>query len=260
MRATPPERIRFRGHAGDEIQGLRARPSPDAGDAGGERWPAIVLVQEVFGLDAHMHSLVERFASEGFVVLAPGLYSREGTPGPQSTPEDPAPIWKMEHIRVAVSSLPDRRVLGDLEAALAELARDPSVDARCLGAVGICMGGNYAFLLGCTSRKLHAVVDFYGRFIYPELSAEKPVQPLEMALNLSVPLLAMFGEEDPSITKADVDVMRAKLAQFAKDFTIVTFPGAGHGFLNEGRKSYERNAAEKAWKLTIDFLHEHLVA
>jgi carboxymethylenebutenolidase len=167
-------------------------------------------------------------------------------------------MWSMDDVRAAVGALPDRRVLGDLEGALVHLASDPEVDAKRLGAVGFCMGGNYAYLLGCKSTRVRAVVDFYGRFIYKELTANKPIQPLEMALNLSCPLLALFGEEDPSISRADVEKLRTVLTQFAKEFTIVTFPGAGHGFLNDRRKSYDKDAAEKAWKLAVDFLREHL--
>jgi carboxymethylenebutenolidase len=164
----------------------------------------------------------------------------------------------MDDVRAAVSKLPDRRVLGDLEGALVHLANDPEVDAKRLGAIGFCMGGNYAYLLGCKSTRARCVVDFYGRFIYRELTAEKPIQPLEMALNLSCPLLAIFGEEDPSISRDDVEKFRRTLEQFSKEFTIVTFPGAGHGFLNDRRKSYDATVAEKAWKLAIEFLREHL--
>ncbi len=266
------EVIRFAGHGGDEIHGVLARA------ASSERAPAIVLVQEAFGIDAHIAAMVERFAREGFTVLAPDLFAREGralgrvpkiasdgTPSGFGVPasrrgkEDSPDPWNVDEIRGAVASLPDRRVLGDLEGALAHLSRDPAVDSAALAAVGFCMGGNYALLLGCTSRRLSAVVDFYGRFVYRELSAEKPIQPLEMLLNLSVPLLAMFGEDDPSISRDDVDRLRETLERFAKEHTIVTFPGVGHGFMNDRRRSHDAAAAEKAWKLAIDFLREHVV-
>ena len=245
--------IRFSGHGGDEIAAITAHPRSRA-----EKLPGLVLVQEAFGIDAHIRSLVSRFADEGFAVIAPDLYSREGTPGPKPTREDPEPAWSMDDVRAAFASLPDRRVLGDLEGALVHLANDPLVDATRLGAIGFCMGGNYAYLLGCKSTRVRCVVDFYGRFIYKELTANRPVQPLEMALNLACPLLAIFGEGDPSISRDDIAKFRTTLDQFSKEFTIVTFPGAGHGFLNDRRKSYDEGAAAKAWKLAVDFLREHL--
>jgi carboxymethylenebutenolidase len=245
--------IRVRGHGGDKIDAITARPAFD-----GKKLPGLVLVQEAFGIDAHIRSLVTRFADEGFVVVAPDLYSRGGMPGPRPTREDPEPMWSMDDVRAAVGSLPDRRVLGDLEGALVHFSNDPEVDAKRLGAIGFCMGGNYAYLLGCKSTRVNAVVDFYGRFIYKELTAQKPIQPLEMALNLSCPLLAIFGEQDPSISRDDVAKFRSTLEQFSKEFTIVTFPGVGHGFLNDRRKSYDKAAAGRAWRLAVDFLREHL--
>jgi carboxymethylenebutenolidase len=266
------EVVRFAGHGGDEIHGIARRADGEG------HLPALVLVQEAFGIDAHIASMVERFAGDGFTVIAPDLFAREGQEqrreprvAPDGTPsgfgvpasrkgkEDSNEPWNVDEIRGAVASLPDRRVLGDLEGALAHLSRDSRVDASALGAVGFCMGGNYALLLGCTSRRLSAVVDFYGRFVYRELSAQKPTQPLDMLLNLSVPLLAMFGEDDPSIAREDVARLRETLDRFAKEHTLVTFPGVGHGFMNDRRKSYDRAAAEKAWKLAVDFLREHVV-
>jgi len=245
--------IRLRGHNGDEIRAITARPQ-----FAGSRLPGIVLVQEAFGIDAHIRSMVARLADEGFAVVAPDLYSRGDAPRPRATPGESEPTWSMDDVRAAVGALPDRRVLGDLDGALVHLASDAHVDARRLGAIGFCMGGNYAYLLGCKSTRLSCVVDFYGRFIYKELTANKPIQPLEMALNLSCPLLAIFGEQDPSISLADVEKFRTTLEQFSKEFTIVTFPGAGHGFLNDRRKSYDADAAAKAWKLAVEFLREHL--
>ncbi len=266
------EVIRFAGHGGDEIHGIFQRANGDG------RAPALVLVQEAFGIDAHVAAMVQGFAKEGFTVLAPDLFAREGralrrepriaadgtltgwgVPESRKGQEDSSEPWNVEQIRGAVASLPDRRVLGDLEGALVHLSRDAHIDPSALAAVGFCMGGNYALLLGCTSRRLRAVVDFYGRFVYRDLSANKPIQPLEILLNLSVPLLAMFGEDDPSIELTDVERLRVALDRFAKEHTVLTFSGVGHGFMNNRRKSYDRAAAERAWKLAVDFLREHVI-
>ena len=79
-----------------------------------------------------------------------------------------------------------------------------------------------------------------------------------MALNLGCPLLALFGEDDPSIPQEDVEAMRRVLSQFSREFDIVTFPGAGHGFFNDRRPSFRRPAAEAAWQHTLGFLEENL--
>jgi carboxymethylenebutenolidase len=242
--------IEFRGAGGDVVRGFFV--------AAGERAPAIVLVHEVFGIDRHIEDVARRFAREGFAVLAPDLWSREGVPGPKPSEREPAPQWTPEQVRAAVQALSDRRVLGDLEGALAWLAQQPNVDGAKLAAVGFCMGGNHAYQLGCASRRVQCVVDFYGRLVYRELSAAKPIQPIELALNLSVPLLAFFGERDTTIPPEQVERFRRELSQGAKDFEIVTYPQAGHGFFNDRRATYRADDARDAWQRTLAFLREKL--
>ena len=246
-----PRTLTLAGHGGEPLEAHLWRPA-------GEARAGVVLIHEVFGLDAHMRGVARRLARAGFLVLAPDLYSRGGLPGPAGGPDDPAPPWSSEQIRSAVAGLSDRVVLADLEACAAAVV-EAGVDPERVAAWGFCMGGNYAFLLGCTSTRVHAVVDFYGRVVYPELSAAKPVQPLEMALNLGAPLLALFGEQDPAIPTADVQRMEAVLSQFAKDFAIVTYPEAGHGFFNDLRPGHHAPAAEDAWRRALAFLDQHLL-
>jgi carboxymethylenebutenolidase len=242
-----PELVEFAGHGGQAIRGLFVAPQSRV------RAPGAVLVHEVFGLDAHMRDVAQRFAREGFAVLAPDLWSRAGehAPRPEATPEQ---------MRAAGRALPDRRVLGDLEGALAWLAQRADVDGAKLAAVGFCMGGNHAFQLGCASRRVKAVVDFYGRLVYVELDAAKPIQPLELAFNLSVPLLCLFGERDASIPREHVERLRDLLTQGAKHFEIVTYPDAGHGFFNDTRPAHVESAARDAWSRTLAFLREQFSA
>lgn len=251
--------IRFEGHDGDPVGGWLVAPPAES-----ESSRAIVLVHEVYGLDRHVRALAGRLAAEGYTVLAPDLYAREGTPGPVeegqagAQGDGPAPPWTPEAIRAAVAGLPDRRALGDLDAAARRLAAEPGVDARSVAVVGFCMGGTLALMLGCTSRHVACVVDFYGGPLYRELSANKPTQPLELHLNLDVPLLALFGERDAHIPAEHVELLRERLSMAGKDFEIVTLPDAGHGFLNDTRPGYAPAAAEEAWRRTLAFLDERL--
>jgi carboxymethylenebutenolidase len=218
----------------------------------------LLLVHEVFGLDAFMRSIAQRFVAQGFVVLLPDLYSREGLPGPASTEEDPAPEWPREIIRSAVASFPDRRVLADLEGGLAFLDVRTDVDSQHLAVLGFCMGGNYARMLGCHSRRLAAVVEFYGRLRYAELSSHKPMQPLEMLINLDVPYLGLFGGRDASIPEGEVRELESALDRFAKVHELRLFPEAGHGFANHLRGGHDREAARAAWARVDAFLDERL--
>ncbi len=226
--------------------------TPDEGEFG------IVLVHEVYGPDPHLHEVATRFAGEGFHVLVPDLYSREGRPGPAPSEAEPAPTWSLEQIRSAVAGLPDRRAVADLDGALAFLGEQDGVDARSLAVVGFCMGGTLAFLSGCISRRVACVVDFYGGPIYRELGPNKPSQPLELALNLDRPLLAFFGEADDHIPAEHVERLRRMLESSAKSFEIHTYPDVGHGFFNHQRPGYDADAASHAWSKTLSFLREVL--
>jgi carboxymethylenebutenolidase len=253
-RAGSGASIELAGQGGERIRGWFVPAEPRHGP----RAPGIVLVHEVFGLDPHIEDVARRFAREGFAVLAPDLWSREGLPGPRPTADDPAPRWTSEQVRAAVQSLPDRRVLGDLEGALAWLAARPDVDAERLAAVGFCMGGNHAYQLGCTSRRVRCVVDYYGRLRYHELNAAKPIQPDELALNLSVPMLAVFGLRDATIPREQIDEFRARLDQAAKHVELELYPEAGHGFFNDARPAYREADARDAWRKTLAFLRREL--
>jgi carboxymethylenebutenolidase len=229
------EELRFAGHGRDPVRALCLRPSAEAE---GPR-PGVVLIHGVFGLDAHALDAARLLARAGYVVLAPDLYSREGVPGPQH-------------------AVPDRRALGDLEAAAAALVERGGADPERVAAVGFCTGGSLAFLFGCASTRVAAVVDFYGRIVYPELSAHHPTQPLELALNLGAPVLFFAGESDPALPPEHVALLRRVLSQFGKDFDIVTYPGVAHGFLNDRRGGYDAAAAADAWRRTLAFLAQRL--
>lgn len=244
----------YSGQGGDPVRVERFAPAA----ASDSPRPGVVVVHEVFGLDAFARSVGERLARTGFVALVPDLYARGGLPGPASTEHDPAPEWSAEQIRSAVAGLPDRRAVADLDAAALELATEDAVDAERIAAMGFCMGGCLAFLLGCQSTRVAAVVDLYGRIRYAELDANKPVQPLDMALNLHCPLLAVFGEQDATIPPDDVRAMQERLAAFAKPAEVVSVPGVGHGFVNPLRPGYDESVAEETWGRALAFLEESL--
>lgn len=157
---------------------------------------------------------------------------------------------------VAEEEPTDDEALGALESAARALGEDERVDADRVGVLGAGRGGTLAFLLGCRSRRLGAVVDVAGPIVYPELSRARPTQPLEMALNLDAPLLALFGAEDPATSPADVEALREACARGFKYAEIEVFP-APAGFFHAGRPGYHAASAERAWARILEFLGEH---
>lgn len=223
--------VRFEGAGGDEVRGTLVAPDAPARGTGGG--PAVVLIAD--GMDELLRESAVRLARYDLASLAVDLRSR-GDDG----------------------VLPDRRVNADLEGALAFLAARDRVDAGRLAAIGFGTGGTWAWLLGCCSRDLAAAAAFAPPLVHPELSPERPAQPLEMGLNLSVPFLALFGESDASVPAADVERLRAVVSQFSRDCDIVVYPGAGDGFFDPRRDAYDEGAAEDAWRRTLALLRESL--
>lgn len=212
--------------------------------------PALVLIPDVRGVAPHYRDVAGRFAGSGFLTLVSDLYSREGPP---SLP-DMAAVFRW------IRALPDRRVLGDLQAAIDCLAARPDVRADAIGITGFCLGGQYALMAACRLRGVAACVSWYGMLRYAELDETKPESPLMMASDLACPFLGLFGRDDALIPVSDVDELRATLARAGKVFEIVTYPDAGHAFFNDTRPDYRPTAAADAWPRAVAFLRRHLGA
>jgi carboxymethylenebutenolidase len=226
------------------MEAHRAAP-PD-----GERNPAVVVLQEAFGVDDHIRSVCRRFAREGYVAVAPELYHREGA-GRTFGYEDFAAV------RPTMATLSNDGIASDLGAAIAALRADRSVDGSRIAAVGFCMGGFAAFLAACRTD-VAAAVCFYGGGIVRERPGMRLQPLLPEADRISRPVLGFFGAEDASIPAADVEAIGARLRELGKTFEIVTYPGAGHGFFNDERSSYRADAAVDAWQRTLDWLERGL--
>ncbi|MFT7679465.1 MAG: carboxymethylenebutenolidase [Planctomycetota bacterium] len=254
---SEPEKVLLMGAGADLVEGELFEAAPQSPEAEERAGRSVVLVHEVFGLDPFTRQVARELAAEGYQVLAPDLYSREGLPGPAPSADDPAPSWDIDTIRAAAAGLSDRQAVSDVEGAGKELKRR-GASKEGLVVMGFCRGGTLAFLAGCQSRRFQAVVDFYGRIVYPELSENQPVQPLEMLLNLGVPLIGHFGSDDPSIPADDVEALKQGLESSAKTFTLHTYEGGKHGFANPLRPAFDDSHSASAWNRTHRFLDEVL--
>ncbi len=227
---------------GDRIKAYLAAPEGDGPH------PAVIVIQEIWGLNDHIKDVANRFAREGYAALAPDVYSREGIPATQT----------LEALRPFMMAIPDGRVIQDLRAAVKYLKGVPSVRRDRIGAIGFCIGGAWARLLACHEPALAACVDFYGRIRYPELSASKPKHPVEYTPSLACPFLGLFAGDDPVIPPEHVKELEQTLARHGQTFEIHTYPGVPHAFFNDTRDSYRPEAAKDAWARTLAFFARHL--
>lgn len=211
------------------------------GAKGNAKRPAIIVVQEWWGLNDHMKDVAHRYAKEGYIAIVPDLYSRFGNKVvPNSNPDEAGKLMGM---------LKQDDGLKDLRATIAYLKTVPEVNAAKVGVTGFCMGGSYALMLPCTTQDIKAAVPFYGQVPNPDTSIQ----------NLACPVLYIYGEEDGWITKADVQRLANALKKYNKPGEIKTYPGAPHAFFNDTRKdAYKPAEAKDAWTRALAFFKQHL--
>ena len=215
------------------IKAFLARPA----DAKEQR-PAMIVIQEWWGLNDHIKDIAQRFAREGYVALVPDLYSRLG----YKVTKDAGEAAKL------MESLSSQAALRDLNASTTYLKQQPFVDGLRIGAVGFCMGGTFALTMATHNSDLKAAVPFYGK-----------VPPIETFRYLLCPVLYHYGAKDGWVTKQEVDRLQQGLAQHGKPGTVHIYPEAGHAFFNDTRsEAYRAQDAKLAWDRTIQFLQEYL--
>jgi carboxymethylenebutenolidase len=194
---------------------------------------AIVVVQEIFGVNSHIRAVCDRFAGEGYVAVAPALFDRQ-QPGFESgySPDEIA------NARKFIASPDWAAMLRDVQAAITDVKSVGPV-----GIVGFCMGGTVAFLAATRLDGLSAAVCYYGGRI-AAFADEKPRCPVQMH----------FGDQDQSIPMSDVETIKQK----RPDCEIHIYPGAGHGFHCDERGSFNEQSARTAWQRTMAFLQKQM--
>jgi carboxymethylenebutenolidase len=210
---------------GHEFQAWLAAPP-------GRARGALVVLQEIFGVNAHIRSVADGFAAEGYTVIAPSLFDRIRR-GIQLG-YGPADVQEGAGYR---AQLTPETTLKDVAAAIAVVKNSGRV-----GTVGYCWGGTLAYLAACQLPVSCAVV-YYGKVTaYLE---QKP----------RCPVMYHYGSEDASIPAADVEKVQAVLQPPS---TLFTYAGAGHGFNCDQRASYNPQAAAQARARTLEFLARYL--
>jgi carboxymethylenebutenolidase len=111
-------------------------------------------------------------------------------------------------------------------------------------------------MMACLDSTYRACVDFYGG--NKMVAWGEGPAPFDLAPRLSCPLLGLYGLEDSNPSPDDVARLDAELTRLGKTHEFHSYPGAGHAFMNDGRPSYRPEAAEDAWRRTLEFLAEHL--
>jgi len=210
---------------GHKLQAYRADPA-------GKPRGAIIVVQEIFGVNHHMRRLTDDFAKQGYVAISPALFDRveKGV----ELGYDPKSIEAGRDIR---GKVPLDGTLADLQATI-----DAAKPAGKVGIVGYCWGGGLAFLAATRLSGVAAAVGYYGGLVAAH-AQEKP----------RVPVMLHFGDSDQSIPMSDVE----KVKQARPDVTTYVYK-AGHGFSCDERQSYNAEASKVALERTLKFFAENI--
>jgi carboxymethylenebutenolidase len=210
---------------------------PEAGSG-----PALLLLQEIFGVSEYIRQRGADLAEAGYVVLAPELYWRiEQGPIDESAPD------AVEQAFAAMQRLDWDTTIEDAVAALEHLRAREEVHGG-TGVLGFCFGGGVAFNVAAVDKP-DVLVSYYGSAI-PGL--------LELAPNVAAPSLHHFGLADQYIDPATVERIRAAVTDTAASVQFETYQGANHAFDNWNFSLHHPEASAAAWRSTVDFLHREL--
>ena len=214
----------------------------------GEPRGAVLVIQEAFGVNAHVRDVTTRFAKVGFHAIAPAFFHRAGGAAVDDYTDFSAIFPLFE-------GLSDDGILMDADAALDHLRHAGFADAQ-IGTVGFCFGGRATFLVALR-RALGAAVGFYGGGIATKGALPFPAL-IEEAASLQTPWLGLFGDEDASIPVESVEQLREAIRAASVPAEVVRYAGAGHGFHCDARADYHADAAGHAWDRTLSWFDAHL--
>ena len=231
---------------GDQMPIHTARPDGDG------KSPAVIVIQEVFGVNGHMKSIVDRFAAEGYFAAAPELFHRSGA-GTEVAFTD------MERAFAERGKLSMEDINADVQATIDYLRSNPNVDADNIGIVGFCFGGMVSYL-GATMDGIKAAAVYYGGGILPRPdAAEGTPRLLDSTVDsVQAPIIGFWGDQDGGIPVSNVEAIEATLKEKGKSIENHVYEGAGHGFFCDERGSYNEAASNDAWPKTLAFFGANL--
>lgn len=213
------------------VKGHLAKPE------GSGSHPAVIVIQEWWGLDAQTKSIADRFAQEGYLAFAPDLYHGE--------------LAQLGDGNTAMKLVQKygTNAYKDLESLYDALKARPDCSGK-IGSVGFCFGGRMSLTLSIT-RPVNAVCTFYGggmQTIFDQLRA-----------NLKAPVLGFFGDADVSIPAGTIAEFDKLLADVGVEHEVITYPNSGHAFFRDSDPSvYIPEASKDAWERVKKFFGKHL--
>lgn len=218
--------ITLKADDGFELGGYRADPA-------GPATAAVVVIQEIFGVNKHIRNVCDRLAAQGYVAIAPSIFDR--------TERNFQSGYSPDEIAIARKFVanPDwGAMLRDTQAAI-----DAVKNVGPVGVIGFCLGGSVAYAAATKLTGLKAAIGYYGGAVV-RFADDAPRVPTQLH----------FGDKDTGIPLTDVETIKTKRPEVA----IYIYPGAQHGFGCDERASFDKVSSDRAWQRSLDFFAEHL--
>jgi carboxymethylenebutenolidase len=218
--------------------------------------PAVLVIEEIFGLNAFIREVVERVAKEGYVALAPDIHHRDLPAGKEIAYGEAG----MKEGMTLIPKLAFDNIKADLDASLAFLRARKDVVGDRVGCMGFCIGGHVAYIAACATD-VKATASFYGGGIASFGPGGGP-PTVERSAGIKGRILCLFGGKDPMIPQAQVDKIHDTLKANHIKHEVVVYPEASHAFFCDStvRGSFVPAAAEDAWVRVKKLFAEELRA
>jgi carboxymethylenebutenolidase len=206
-----------------------------------------LVIHEIFGVHEHIRDVARRFAKQGYFALAPELFIRHG---------DPSKVADIPGaMREIVAKVPDSEVLADLDAIVA-WAADNGGDSTQIGITGFCWGGRITWLYAAHNPRVKAAAAWYGR-LSGDATPNTPRFPVDVAGDLKVPVLGLYGGADQGIPIDSVEQMRHALSTGSSASEIILYADAPHAFHADYRSNYRETAAKDGWQKLLAWFQAH---
>ena len=234
------------GYQGQDMVCYVSHPAPSAGNS----FPAIIVIQEAFGVTKHIEKVCDRFAQEGYVAIAPALYHREH-PNPKLGYDE------MPSVMNYMGALKDDELLEDINVTIDYLQKHyQRTMGQKIGIVGYCVGGRITYLAATGCPEISAASVYYGgRILVP--FGDGPA-PIDLTNQIKIPVMGNFGAEDTNPSPEDVQAIEAKLKEAGVTYDFKSYDGAGHGFNCNERDSYHEASANDALTRTLGWFDKYV--